>query len=50
VLLEVRESNAAAQRLYLSAGFKQTGRRKGYYTRPAEDAILYQRELCDAGP
>lgn len=41
VFLEVRESNAAARALYEKAGFRQTGRRKGYYSDPAEDAILY---------
>jgi len=41
VFLEVRESNMAARVLYESAGFKQTGRRPAYYTKPAEDAILY---------
>jgi ribosomal-protein-alanine N-acetyltransferase len=41
VFLEVRESNAAARALYEKAGFRQTGRRKGYYSDPPEDAILY---------
>ena len=42
VFLEVRESNTAARRLYESAGFRQTGRRRAYYANPAEDAILYR--------
>lgn len=29
--LEVAEDNAAARRLYLGAGFAESGRRKGYY-------------------
>jgi ribosomal-protein-alanine N-acetyltransferase len=41
VFLEVRESNSAARALYEKAGFRQTGRRKGYYSDPPEDAILY---------
>jgi [ribosomal protein S18]-alanine N-acetyltransferase len=39
VFLEVRESNAKAIALYLSVGFRQVGRRMGYY-RDAEEAAL----------
>lgn len=42
VLLEVRQSNAAARAFYENAGFEQTGRRPSYYTSPLEDAILYR--------
>jgi ribosomal-protein-alanine N-acetyltransferase len=45
VFLEVRESNAAARTLYERAGFKRTGGRKGYYTDPIEDAVLYRLNL-----
>jgi ribosomal-protein-alanine N-acetyltransferase len=45
VFLEVRESNAVARTLYERAGFEQTGRRKGYYTDPIEDAVLYRFNL-----
>lgn len=38
--LEVRESNAAAIRLYRGAGFLETGRRRAYYRDPEEDAVL----------
>ena len=38
--LEVRESNEAARRLYEKAGFAVVGRRKKYYEKPTEDAIL----------
>jgi len=38
--LEVRASNAAAIRLYESAGFERAGRRPGYYGEPAEEAIV----------
>jgi len=40
VYLEVRESNAAARALYAAFGFKDVGRRKAYYRRPVEDAIV----------
>lgn len=40
VYLEVRESNAAARGLYASRGFEEVGRRRGYYRRPDEDAIV----------
>ena len=40
VYLEVRESNASARALYASRGFKEAGRRKAYYRRPVEDAIV----------
>lgn len=38
--LEVRESNAAAVRLYEALGFSEVGRRKDYYKNPAETAIV----------
>jgi ribosomal-protein-alanine N-acetyltransferase len=41
VFLEVRESNAAARALYEKCGFQISGRRKSYYSDPAEDAVLY---------
>jgi ribosomal-protein-alanine N-acetyltransferase len=40
VLLEVRESNRAARRLYENSGFSEHGRRKNYYKEPSEDAVL----------
>ena len=40
VFLEVRESNAPARALYAALGFKEVGRRKQYYRRPVEDAIV----------
>ncbi|NMH67159.1 ribosomal protein S18-alanine N-acetyltransferase [Shewanella salipaludis] len=47
ILLEVRASNVAAQRLYLSSGFVESGRRKGYYQSDTghEDAILMDLRL-----
>ncbi len=43
--LEVRESNAAAIALYRRQGFAETGRRSRYYASPAEDAMVFSREL-----
>lgn len=40
VYLEVRESNQPARALYAAHGFKEVGRRKQYYRRPVEDAIV----------
>ena len=38
--LEVRASNTPAIRLYEKHGFREVGRRKSYYEKPREDAIL----------
>ncbi|MBQ7314097.1 MAG: ribosomal protein S18-alanine N-acetyltransferase [Clostridia bacterium] len=38
--LEVRESNAPARHLYEKHGFEILGKRKGYYQKPVEDAVL----------
>ena len=43
--LEVRPSNAAAVALYEKHGFAEAGRRKNYYTDPAEDALLLTKEF-----
>jgi ribosomal-protein-alanine N-acetyltransferase len=40
IFLEVRESNAAARALYGALGFELIGRRRGYYHRPLEDALV----------
>jgi ribosomal-protein-alanine N-acetyltransferase len=42
--LEVRPSNMAARTLYESLGFKEVGRRPGYYDDTQEDAILLALE------
>jgi [ribosomal protein S18]-alanine N-acetyltransferase len=48
--LDVRESNARARALYDSRGFVEVGRRRRYYRRPAEDAIVLRRGIGgDAG-
>ena len=43
--LEVRESNDAARGLYGSREFAEIGRRRGYYRRPVEDALVLRRVL-----
>ena len=40
IFLEVRESNLAAQALYLGAGFRPVGQRARYYRNPLEDALV----------
>ena len=45
VSLEVRASNLPAIRLYEKHGFAAVGRRKSYYERPREDAIIMTRIL-----
>ena len=40
IYLEVRASNEAAIALYEKHGFREAGRRRGYYEKPREDAIL----------
>lgn len=43
--LEVRQSNEPAIRLYEKEGFQQSGRRKAFYEKPKEDAILLLKQL-----
>ncbi len=53
MFLEVRESNLAAQGLYASLEFHAIGRRRRYYSRPIEDALVLRLELgapAAAGP
>lgn len=49
ILLEVRQSNDAAQKLYCKLGYVNDGRRPGYYPSergaPAEDALLMSLNL-----
>ena len=40
IALEVRESNQAARHFYANFGFRESGRRKGYYREPEEAAVL----------
>lgn len=48
--LEVRQSNAAAIRLYEKFGFRKSGQRKDYYQNPMEDACLFFLSLASPGP
>lgn len=54
VFLEVRVGNEAARRLYERLGFVEIGRRKSYYVRPVEDAIVMRKRIrsrrADGGP
>lgn len=47
MLLDVRESNHSAAKLYRRLGFKEIARRKGYYPAMSgrEDAIVMERSL-----
>ena len=47
VCLEVRVSNLAALTLYQRLGFRETGKRKGYYEN-GEDAILMEYMIDDS--
>lgn len=43
--LEVRESNEGAQSLYRTRRFVVVGRRRAYYSKPREDALVMRVEL-----
>ncbi len=45
ILLEVRENNTAARRLYANQGFRQIGIRRAYYEKPVENAIIMLKEI-----
>lgn len=46
VFLEVRESNREAISLYLKFGFSEIGRRKKYYPKANEDALILHSYIC----
>jgi len=46
--LEVRAGNSAALALYAGLGFEASGRRRGYYSEPTEDAILLAKRRLGA--
>jgi ribosomal-protein-alanine N-acetyltransferase len=48
--LEVRDSNAAARALYASRGFIEVGRRRDYYRKPKEDALVLRLDLAAGAP
>ncbi len=45
--LEVRASNVTAQALYRCFGFTVVGRRRRYYSGPAEDALIMSLDALD---
>jgi len=45
IFLEVRETNEAARKLYSKFGFSEIGRRKAYYHKTNEDALLYKLDI-----
>ena len=45
ITLEVRASNSAAIAFYEKNGFTPLGRRKDFYEKPTEDALIYQKSL-----
>ncbi len=45
ISLEVRVSNTPAISLYRKVGFVEVGRRKGFYIRPTEDALIMELKL-----
>ncbi|HUU30135.1 MAG TPA: ribosomal protein S18-alanine N-acetyltransferase [archaeon] len=45
LFLEVRCSNLRAIELYTRYGFEKIGLRRGYYSRPVEDALIMRLEL-----
>ena len=45
VLLEVREDNPRARRLYLRQGFAEAGIRRGYYQPSGVDAVVMRKVL-----
>jgi [ribosomal protein S18]-alanine N-acetyltransferase len=45
VLLEVREDNPRARRLYLRHGFTEVGIRRGYYQPAGVDAVVMRKRL-----
>lgn len=50
IWLDVRKSNAAARQLYEDLGFREVYRRKNYYRRPVEDAVVMFRSAGEARP
>ena len=48
--LEVRVSNDAARALYEKLGFSEVGRRKNYYTKPKEDALILRKDWGETEP
>lgn len=47
LFLEVRESNRPARKLYEKKNFSEITRRRGYYTNPVEDALVFGLDIKD---
>lgn len=45
IFLEVADKNLAARQLYEKYDYKQVGRRKNYYSRPKDDALVMNKML-----
>jgi len=45
MFLEVAEANIPARRLYEKFSYIQVGRRKGYYSKPVDDALVMNKIL-----
>ena len=50
VFLEVRESNHSAISFYRRLGFREIGRREGYYSDPPEAALVMARPTTPSSP
>ena len=48
ITLEVRPGNTAAIALYKKLGFEEAGRRKNYYQKPKEDALIMTKYFKEA--
>lgn len=48
LFLEVRETNLEAQTLYRARGFAEVGRRRAYYQKPTEDALVMRLPLSES--
>ena len=44
IILEVRQSNEAARRMYEKNGYENIGIRKNFYDFPKEDAVIMRKE------
>lgn len=49
LILEVRDGNVTAQRLYRSSGWVEMRCRREYYREPVEDAVLMERTVGAGG-
>lgn len=49
LFLEVRSLNRAAVEFYEEFGFAEVGRRKGYYKRPSDDAVVMELKILEKG-